>query len=707
MRGRGGGGLPACGFLVQATKGGSLPISVEKRAKGKHVTIIANVQGNAAALFTTLGKVLGVGGTVHERGPSQAEVEVQGEQVERVSKVLLQLACVRGLAVSRETAAHVLQRDSAHDALLQEGAAAEGRRKPRHAATAGAAEPPEDAPCRSWHGYWPYCAGNCSRQQKSGRRHSALLWGLWEDKDDAPKLPARGTPGVQPPARPATMDLNTGLQSLGMRAEAGAAVLDWIWKQDQHIAAAVQRREAPQQSLCAPASTGKDWELTCPDCGAVFGTKQTLKKHAAQHQRDRDGVGVTAAPEQVGDWRRTPLALESQEWGWEGRAGAAKNSETWDWSDDHEEEEEKDCRAPAAATISSFIQVAVGRGARGRKAPAKAAVSKQKAPCPICGVEFPIEEMDIHVDICLTRGSALEAAEGRGAASSRVNGAEGQGHAGEADATLPMELLETFLEMDLLPAVAARFWERYDELALEGGRAPREAFLAALEDALLVEEAPDVGAAAPAPSYAALREQALEESEEDEDDAPRAQSSIADAMGAAFAAIAAAARPPDSRSSAAATWSGGASSSSGYPQVRREAPPLQGGCRGAGGAAAGSLGCAGGRGRIASNQAPKTSGLEKLSYADVANVAASQARDFAAECQAALEPLLGSNAAEGVAAGVEVVLANSSDPDALANAEELLAAELSAHGAAGGALLADLRARLGRSSGGRCRPPAI
>ena len=45
--GRNPGGIPACGFLVSATKAGQVPIAVEKRAKGKKVTIISNVSGNA------------------------------------------------------------------------------------------------------------------------------------------------------------------------------------------------------------------------------------------------------------------------------------------------------------------------------------------------------------------------------------------------------------------------------------------------------------------------------------------------------------------------------------------------------------------------------------------------------------------------------------------------------------------------------------
>jgi len=129
--GRNLGGLPACGFLVAATKAGQVPIAIEKRAKNKKVTVVSNVQGNARALCTALTTLLGIGGTTHERGPKVAEVEVQGEQVERVTAALVQLGCLRGMARNREAAETVVERerDSAYEVLLD----ATRERKPRHA----------------------------------------------------------------------------------------------------------------------------------------------------------------------------------------------------------------------------------------------------------------------------------------------------------------------------------------------------------------------------------------------------------------------------------------------------------------------------------------------------------------------------------------------------------------------------------------------
>ena len=72
------------GFFVQRTKKGKLPISYENRAKGKKVTVIANVSGDANILLQELKKKIGVGGVV--RGET---VELQGDHQVQVEKFLL------------------------------------------------------------------------------------------------------------------------------------------------------------------------------------------------------------------------------------------------------------------------------------------------------------------------------------------------------------------------------------------------------------------------------------------------------------------------------------------------------------------------------------------------------------------------------------------------------------------------------------------
>lgn len=72
------------GFFVQRTKKGKLPISYENRAKGKKVTVIANVSGDANILLQELKKKIGAGGVV--RGET---VELQGDHQVQVEKFLL------------------------------------------------------------------------------------------------------------------------------------------------------------------------------------------------------------------------------------------------------------------------------------------------------------------------------------------------------------------------------------------------------------------------------------------------------------------------------------------------------------------------------------------------------------------------------------------------------------------------------------------
>ena len=122
--------LPACGFAVYADKAGQLPLAIERRAKGKRVTIINGVKGNARALCQSLTSLLGVGGTVHSKGQF-FDVEVQGEQTERVSSALRQLACVRGPGGVKLKEAAVVERGCAYDEFLRQEEAPNARRKER------------------------------------------------------------------------------------------------------------------------------------------------------------------------------------------------------------------------------------------------------------------------------------------------------------------------------------------------------------------------------------------------------------------------------------------------------------------------------------------------------------------------------------------------------------------------------------------------
>ena len=77
-------------FFVTRTKKGKLPITYENRSKGKKVTVISNVSGNADALLTELRRRLGVGGV--SRGTF---VELQGDQQKSVEDFLNKHPCIK------------------------------------------------------------------------------------------------------------------------------------------------------------------------------------------------------------------------------------------------------------------------------------------------------------------------------------------------------------------------------------------------------------------------------------------------------------------------------------------------------------------------------------------------------------------------------------------------------------------------------------
>jgi translation initiation factor 1 (eIF-1/SUI1) len=77
-------------YTVTRTKKGKLPITYENRSKGKKVTVISNISGNAEQLLAELRRRLGVGGV--SRG---AFIELQGDQQKFVEQFLNKHPCVK------------------------------------------------------------------------------------------------------------------------------------------------------------------------------------------------------------------------------------------------------------------------------------------------------------------------------------------------------------------------------------------------------------------------------------------------------------------------------------------------------------------------------------------------------------------------------------------------------------------------------------
>lgn len=61
-------------FRVEKTRKGGLPVFVERRAKGKVVTVVRNVSGDAEHLLKSLKKRCGAGGVLRD-----GDVEIQGD----------------------------------------------------------------------------------------------------------------------------------------------------------------------------------------------------------------------------------------------------------------------------------------------------------------------------------------------------------------------------------------------------------------------------------------------------------------------------------------------------------------------------------------------------------------------------------------------------------------------------------------------------
>jgi len=70
-------------YSISKTKKGSLPIRLESRNKGKKVTVIFNVSGDAKELLKELKHAAGCGGVIRDD-----TVELQGERVDMVEKFL-------------------------------------------------------------------------------------------------------------------------------------------------------------------------------------------------------------------------------------------------------------------------------------------------------------------------------------------------------------------------------------------------------------------------------------------------------------------------------------------------------------------------------------------------------------------------------------------------------------------------------------------
>lgn len=78
-------------YFIGKTKKGKLPLTCESRAKGKKVTVISNVSGDAKALLSELKRRAGCGGIVRDEG----SIELQGDRITFLSRFLTGHPCLK------------------------------------------------------------------------------------------------------------------------------------------------------------------------------------------------------------------------------------------------------------------------------------------------------------------------------------------------------------------------------------------------------------------------------------------------------------------------------------------------------------------------------------------------------------------------------------------------------------------------------------
>jgi len=148
-------------------------------------------------------------------------------------------------------------------------------------------------------------------------------------------------------------------------------------------------------------------------------------------------------------------------------------------------------------TLGSLFENAVPVSRKSRRKPGQTAVTCR--PCPVCEVEFPESVLEEHVESCLHLSESQQ-----NPAQASQAGPSGSGR--ESDGSLPEELLESFLQMQLPPEASDVFWSAYEFNLNERQRGVQDAFLAALEEAL--SWIPDEG------SSTCSRDEALEVSKD-------------------------------------------------------------------------------------------------------------------------------------------------------------------------------------------------
>eukprot|EP00927_Polykrikos_kofoidii_P040626 TRINITY_DN34688_c0_g2_i1.p1 TRINITY_DN34688_c0_g2~~TRINITY_DN34688_c0_g2_i1.p1 ORF type:complete len:934 (-),score=164.30 TRINITY_DN34688_c0_g2_i1:132-2846(-) len=209
------GNLPSCGFSVSGTKKGELPLKVEKRARGKKVTIVPNVSGDATKLVRSLQALLGTGGTVRHAEGGGWTVEVQGDQTARVTRALLDFNCLNGISKSAlETLRNAHEGTSQKESVIARTAATKYLENTQKLSASDERRKALECEAEFYSQFWQN-AVPCDDFSD-----------IWEDTINSDFLGAKSSENRATPAT-TVAELNTQLMTLGMLAESGRAVKEF------------------------------------------------------------------------------------------------------------------------------------------------------------------------------------------------------------------------------------------------------------------------------------------------------------------------------------------------------------------------------------------------------------------------------------------------------------------------------------------------
>jgi translation initiation factor 1 (eIF-1/SUI1) len=210
--------LPACGFAFTAKYEGTtenIPVpqmKVKKVSKGKRITVVFGAVGSRLKAIATLKQLLGVGGEVS--ADDHTAIELQGDQTKRIPVILKNIGALVCDEQPTNRPVKVERSNYQYDKFMKKTENSQNF-------LSNPDQPVSDA-CILVHGkFWPYCNGHCQYCPPLTDVFEGLeQFCSWFESDST-----KNVVDAKPLTSPMTRDeIYSGLSSLGMTAQVGAAV---------------------------------------------------------------------------------------------------------------------------------------------------------------------------------------------------------------------------------------------------------------------------------------------------------------------------------------------------------------------------------------------------------------------------------------------------------------------------------------------------